>query len=101
MAVTPLPGINSVVTVGGTAVVALPAGLNGGLITNPISLGGEGIGAVESLFVDPTGAAATLNANGTTFELTPGQTWTAIPGQTTVTTVNAVTNGHKFSAVYW
>lgn len=89
--VTPVAGTNSVVTTGGTAVVAAPAAPNGGFITNPAS-------ATEYLFVDPVGAAA-LVAQGTTFGLAPGQNWDLIPGQTTPTSVNAASDGHVFSVV--
>jgi len=44
---------------------------------------------------------AELEGNDTTFVLQPGQSWTGIPGQTTRTSVNAATSGHKFSAIYW
>lgn len=91
--VTPVPGTNSVVAAGGTAVQAAPANVNGGFITNPAS-------ATETLFVDPVGAAG-LAASGTTFGLAPGQSWSLIPGQTTPTTVNAASDGHEFSVVVY
>ena len=94
MPVTPVAGTNSTVPSGGTAVPAAPGGVNGGFITNPAT-------ATEPLYVDPTGANATLGAGGTTFALQPGQTWNLIPGQTTPTTVNAATNGHSFSCVVY
>jgi hypothetical protein len=50
------------------------------------------------MYVDPVGAAGT-QANGTTFAIYPGESWTLIPGQTTPTSVNAPTSGHKFSGV--
>jgi hypothetical protein len=94
IAVTPVAGLASTVPTGGTAVVAIGANPNGGFITNPAS-------ATETLFVDPTGNAATLTAGGTCFGLAPGQTWSVIPGQTTSTSVNAASNGHTFSSVVW
>ncbi len=93
MAVTPIPGQNTIITVGGTAVQVFPPGINGGYITNPYS-------QTEELYVNPIDAA-TVTANGNTFALEPGQTWNAIPGQSTPTTANAVSNGHAFSAVSW
>ena len=39
--------------------------------------------------------------NVTTFALQPGQSWYAVPGQTTVTSVNAATTGHKFACAVW
>ena len=89
--VTPIPGLASVVVTGGTPVVAVGAHPNGGFITNPST-------ATEYLFVNPVANAATT-ANGTTFGLAPGQSWSIIPGQTTSTSVNAVSSGHAFSVV--
>jgi hypothetical protein len=91
--VTPTPGIVSQITTGGTAVTVLPADINGGIITNPST-------ATEFLFVNAVTNASTT-ASGTTFGLAPGQSWNAIPGQTTVTTANAATDGHSFSALWW
>lgn len=96
--VTPVAGLVSEVTTGGTAVTVFAALPNGGFITNPASAADQGIAVAESLYVNPVGAAA-LEANGTTFEILPGGSWEVIPGQTTLTTVNSVSDGHKFSAV--
>lgn len=93
MAVTPIIGTNVTVPTGGVAVQVIPANPAGGIVTNPFD-------AIEPLFIDPVGTASTT-AGGTTFALQPGQDWTVIGGQTTPTTVNALTNGHPFSAVYW
>jgi hypothetical protein len=100
MTVTPTPGLASVVTAGGTPVNAIGPMPNGGFITNPASASDQGLGAAENLYIDPVGAAG-LNGNGTTFVLAPGQTWTVIPGQSTPTSVNAASSGHKFSVVVW
>lgn len=99
--VTPVPGLASQVSTGGVAVTFAPGGVQGGFITNPASNVDQGISpsAAENLYIDPTGAAATLSANGTCFALAPGQTWVLIPGQTTSTSVNAATSGHKFSGI--
>ncbi len=101
MAVTPVPGPNLAITTGGASVIALPANPNGGLIVNPILAADQGVPTAETLYVDPTGAAPTLYAGGTTFALAPGQSWSAIPCQITTTNVTAVTSGHKFSSVSW
>jgi hypothetical protein len=93
-----VPGLNSSVVTGGVAVNALNANIAVGIITNPANPADQGLAFAESLFVDPYGNAA-LGATGTTFELKPGQSWFAIPYQTTITTVNALTSGHKFSCV--
>jgi hypothetical protein len=98
--VTPVAGDASVVTTGGAAAVAVVAGPNGGFIVNPFTAVDQGLGAVEQLFVDPVTNALT-SAHGTTFALQPGQTWPLIAGQTTPTTVNAVSSGHRFSVVKW
>jgi len=99
--VTPVAGLISQVQTGGVAVTFNAGDPNGGFITNPASNVDQGVypAAAENLYVDPTGNAATLEANGTTFALAPGQTWNLIPGQTTATTVNAATSGHKFSGI--
>lgn len=98
--VTPQAPLASAVAVGGTAVTVFPAGITGGFIQNPASAADQGLGGTEPLYVNVVGAA-TLNGNGTTFALAAGQTWTAIPGQTTITSVNATSNGHKFTATWW
>ncbi len=81
------------ITTGGTSQTLFAAGTiaNGAWITNPV-------GAVESLFVCPTGAAAGVVASGATFELVAGQTMT-LGAASNAITVNAATTGHAFSAV--
>jgi hypothetical protein len=94
-------GLNSVVATGGTAVPAIPVNINGGIITNPLAAADQGLPEpAETLYVNPMGAA-TLTANDQTFALAPGQSWVAVPGQTTITTVNAPSSGHKFSVIFW
>jgi hypothetical protein len=96
--VTPTPALTTVVTVGGASVQVVPAGPQGGFITNPASDADQNVTA-EDLFVNPIGPAD-VNGFGTTFRIAPGQSWSFIPGQTTPTYVNANTSGHRFSAVY-
>lgn len=98
--VTPVAGLTSVVATGGTAVTPVPANPNGGFITNPASAADQGLGSAETLYVNPVGNAGT-DANGTTFALAPGQSWSIIAGQSTSTTVNAASSGHRFSVVYF
>lgn len=98
--VTPTPGLVSSVATGGDAVNAVPANPNGGFITNPAAAVDQGLVTAENLYVNAVGAA-TLNGNGTTFALAPGQSWPIIPGQTTPTSVNAPSSGHQFSVTYW
>jgi hypothetical protein len=100
MSVTPTAGLISNIVTGGIAVNAIGALPNGGFITNPVDAADQGLAVAEVLYVDPVGAAG-LAANGTTFALYPGQSWPIIPGQTTPTSVNAASSGHKFSVVSW
>lgn len=95
-----LPASNTTVTTGGTPVAVFPAGIAGGIITNPYVKEDQNLGALEPLYVCVTGNA-TLNGNTETFALQPGESWNAIPYQNTITTVNAATGGHQFSAIYW
>ncbi|HUZ33911.1 MAG TPA: hypothetical protein VMV19_17655 [Xanthobacteraceae bacterium] len=94
--VTPIPLVNSIITIGETSVIAVAAGPNGGVITNPLSATDQGLVTAENLYINPVTAAGTVG-NGTTFALLPGQSWTIVPGQTTPTYVNAPTSGHKLS----
>jgi len=104
MTVTPQAGLADIITTGGIAVQAIPALPNGGVITNPLLAGDQGISVAEVLYVDPVGSCGGLSlpaGNGTVFALQPGQTWTVIPGQSTPTYVNAASSGHLFSVVRW
>jgi hypothetical protein len=100
--VTPVALDASAIAVGGTPVIAAVGPvLNGGVIQNPASNTDQGLTNAEDIVVNPVGAAVSPSAaggvNGTNFRLPPGYTWTLIPGQTTSTSVNAITTGHKFS----
>ncbi len=99
--VTPIAGLNTIIITGGTSVVVIPNNPAGGYITNPLTATDQGISIAEALYIDPVGSATMLHGNGTIFALQPGQTWTIIPGQTTLTYANAGTSGHKFTAVSW
>jgi hypothetical protein len=105
-AVNPLAALASAVATGGLAVTAFPGGISGGIIQNPYSSTDQNIASPpgpEQIYVDPINVpgSAPGAGNGTTFVLAPGQVWTVIPGQTTLTRVNAPTSGHKYSAVFW
>jgi len=104
-AVTPVPCLTSQVATGGTAVNAVGPNPNGGFLQNPFSATDQGLGAAEDMIVNPVGNAAAPNVaggvNGTNFRISPGQLWNIIAGQTTPTSVNAASNGHKFSGVSW
>jgi hypothetical protein len=100
---TPQAGAASLITTGGTpvnAVLAVPIGIGGGFIMNPFTAADQGLGAAEPLYINPV-ANATLQGNGTTVALQPGQTWVIPAGQNTPTSVNATSNGHKFTVVWW
>ena len=101
MANTPVIGTNTYVPQGSNPVLVIPANINGGVITNPVSSVDQGITIAEQLYVDPTGVSPGVVGNGSCFALQPGRSWYAIPNQTTPTYVNAVTSGHRFSAVWW
>lgn len=105
MAVTPVPALNSEVATGGSAVNAFGPNPNGGFLQNPASATDQAISAAEDLVVNPvTNAVSPSNAggvNGTNFRIPPGGNWNLIGGQTTPTSMNAATSGHKVSAVSW
>lgn len=100
MSVTPAPGVNSVVVTGNVPVIAIGPNPNGGFIVNPANADDQGLPNIESLFVSPVNDA-TLQASGVTFEIKPGQSWSVIANQSTPTSVNAATSGHRFSVVQW
>ena len=100
MSVTPIAGVASSIVVGGTAVTAIAANPNGGLITNGYTAADQGLASAEPLYINAVTTAGVLG-NGTTFALQPGQSWSIIPGQTTPTSVNALTSGHQFSVTSW
>ena len=100
MAVSPQGGLAFAVITGGTAVLAVPAGVSGGYITNPSQASDQGISDAENLIVDPVGLPA-LVGNNTSTSLVPGQSFSIIPNSVTPVRVNAATSGHKFTVVYW
>src|SRR5208282_391744 len=85
------------VATGGTAIIAVFGGFQGGRITNPVTALNQGVATVEPLYVDPTGPPG-LMGNTTTVVLQPGQSYHLIPGATSNVWVNAQTSGHSFSA---
>lgn len=102
MTITPVAANNYEVVTGGMAVTLFSADVSGGLMVNPSNPDDQDIsGTVEDVFVDPTGAVAVLQGNGTCFRIPPGGAWNAIPGQDTTTSMNAATSGHKTSAIKW
>lgn len=90
------------VTTGSTAVTPIgvpPA--TGYTIANPVTAAEQGIVTAESLYVDISGAAATILGVGTTIEMLPGQAFPGVGQSTKTVSVNAATSGHKFSCVRW
>lgn len=108
--------VNQIVN-GGSGVIALYGPMLGGIITNPYDALGQGIEYAEELFVNLTTIPqphdsdfstdfsidfAILSrgaAYGATFSIQPGGTFQVPAGFSGVVFVNAVTSGHKFSAV--
>lgn len=98
MAVRVLPAAKQVVDIGGTPVVALFGPMLGGIIVNPVSAEDQGLAVPELLFVSIVGDADTMETT-TTVPILPGQYWTVPPGMTNSVSINAVSSGHKFSAI--
>ena len=97
--VTPVPALNSQVVTGGVAVNAFGPNPNGGFLQNPLTATDQAIGSAEDLCINPVTAAANPSGplNGTNFRISPGGGWNLISGQTTPTSINAATSGHKIS----
>lgn len=100
MSVTPTKGSNTQIVTGGAPVVAAPATLNGGYITNPVLASDQGVATAEPLYVDPATPPST-QANGSTIALQPGDSYALIPNSSTPVYVNAASSGHKFTCVYY
>ena len=102
---TPTNGLSTSISNGFQPTRVANGGVSGGIITNPLAASDQGLANAEVLYVDPVGPCAPVNgvlgAYGTIFALQPGDKWYLIPGQTTATTVNAVSTGHRFSVVLY
>jgi hypothetical protein len=72
-------------------------GVNGGLIINPLDAVDQNIHIAESLFISLI-SDAHLQNNYDNVELMPGESF-IVPAQSNVW-VNAVTSGHKFTAIF-
>lgn len=102
---TPAAGTATIITTGGTAVIAITGPVKGGYVTNPEIAADQGISTAEPLYVDPVNPPGSTagSGSGTAQTLDPGQNWVlpcAIPAGVTVR-VNAATTGHKFTVVIW
>lgn len=93
------PGAASQVRTGGTSIAAAFGPLLGGFVMNPLTAADQGVPA-EPLYLDLTGPAATRET-ATTIELGPGQMFSFPADFGATVWVNAVTSGHKFSAVVY
>lgn len=98
MSVNLFPGVVSVIKTGGTAVTAAYGPVVGGIISNPLLPGDQGIASPEPLYFSLV-SSADLSENTTTQMLNPGESFNIPIGQTTNVSVNAATSGHKFSIV--
>src|SRR5215469_7710219 len=98
---TPVVGPNTTTSATpGTAVIGISSNQAGGYIVNPALAADQGLATAESLYVNQVTNAA-LQANGTTIELLPGQSYSVIPSTTTPVTVSAPSASHNFTAVQW
>jgi hypothetical protein len=98
---TPVVGIaTQTPSTAGQPVAAIDINQAGGYITNPTNPGDQGLGESEVLYVNQVGPA-TLQANGTTIALQPGQTYSIIPYTQSQVSVASNSANHKFTAVQW
>jgi hypothetical protein len=97
-------GNATTVVTGGVAIVAIVGPCNGGYITNPLNAAAQGIQTAEDINVDMTGPplAGDTYGYGTSVAIAAGQTFT-VPavGPGVQVWVNAVTSGHRITAVIW
>lgn len=98
MSITPVVGDATSVAAGGTPVVAIAAGSQGGYIVNPALAADQNLVSVEPLYVDIVNSAI-LGGYNTTVALAPGQSFTVIAGLATDVSVNAASTGHRFTCV--
>jgi hypothetical protein len=84
----------------GVPVNAIAPNQSGGYIVNPLLAIDQGLTNAEVLYVNQVGPA-TVNANGTTIALQPGQSYTVIPNTTSPVSVASLSASHKFTAVQW
>ncbi|MGH7095605.1 MAG: hypothetical protein ACREFB_18995 [Stellaceae bacterium] len=94
----------SVITTGGTAVIAVTGPIAGGWISNPPNLASQKIAAAENLYLDMTAAPGDADAagNGSTIIIASGDTF-ALPALLPKVKVyiNAATSGHTVSGEVW
>ena len=102
--VTPKTAAATAIVTNNTAIIVVTGPINGGFVANPINAAAQGIGAVENAYLDMVGVpgATDAAANGTTYLLSPGQSFTLPPLAAGVNVrVNAASAGHKFTVNVW
>jgi hypothetical protein len=87
------PATYNIIDVSGRAILIASGEFSGGIIANPYN-------SREPLFIDLIYDAVVIE-NQTCFPIQPGQIYTLPPGFVGNVSVNAVTPGHNFSAVFW
>ena len=98
---TPVAGLASQTSAtAGIPVNAVAANQSGGYIVNPLLPADQGLASAEVLFVNQVGPSS-VQANGTTIALQPGQSYTVIPNTTTPVSVASLSANHQFTAVQW
>lgn len=92
------PAVRTTVVEAGVPIVSMYGPLEAGArITNPYYPADQGLAVAEPLYVSIVGDA-TLEADGTTFAIQPGQYFKVPAGTTTNVSVNAASAGHRFVA---
>ncbi len=74
---------------------------HGAIILNPLSTTQEGIGSVESVWVNITSATATATAGGQNYELVPGATLIVPYGDSSAASWIATTISHKITVIVY
>lgn len=98
---TPVAGsANQTPTSPGVPVNAIAPNQSGGYVVNPLLAADQGLTNAEVLYVNQVGPA-TVNANGATIALQPGQSYTVVPNTTSPVSVASNSANHKFTAVQW
>jgi hypothetical protein len=87
------PATYTTIDISNHPIIIASGEFSGGIVANPYS-------AVEALFIDLINAA-TVHETITCFAIQPGQIYKLPAGFVGNVSVNAITPGHKFSAIFW
>lgn len=98
--VVPNGGTNSTIIVGGVANVIVTGPVNGCYVYNPATAADQGIGAVETVYLNPV-TTATAVGNGRNSAILPDRGYSCPPGMTTNLSGIAATTGHALNVVIW